>query len=316
MDDTAPGLDDVLAAARLIARECGTPRRDDRAPTAAQLELLVTIGESDGITSRELAARHRISRAAAGRAIGRLGDLGLIRPDPKRGDDTHVATRDGRRVITRSVRDARDLAAAALAALTDDERDAVLLGVSRFADALDRQRRRRELSIRRIRRADNPGMARVIREVMTEHQACGPGFAIHDPEVDDMHGAYRGARARYYVVVDQDDTVVGGGGVGPLTGREDDVCELRKMYFMPRARGLGVGADVLEKALLDAGKFGYAQCYLETLAGMDRAGRLYRAFGFSELDGPMGATGHFACNSWMVLDLPVTPRADRSRKNG
>ena len=50
-------------------------------------------------------------------------------------------------------------------------------------------------------------------------------------------------------------------------------------------------------------KQGYRECYLETLAQMDRARDLYERFGFLPLEAPMGDTGHFGCNRWYALSL-------------
>ena len=36
------------------------------------------------------------------------------------------------------------------------------------------------------------------------------------------------------------DAVVGGAGYAPLTGGDPGTCELRKMYFFPELRGLGI----------------------------------------------------------------------------
>lgn len=47
----------------------------------------------------------------------------------------------------------------------------------------------------------------------------------------------------------------------------------------------------------------YRECYLETLAQMDRARDLYERFGFLPLEAPMGDTGHFGCNRWYALSL-------------
>ena len=52
------------------------------------------------------------------------------------------------------------------------------------------------------------------------------------------------------------------------------------MYFLPEARGRGAGAALLERCLDAARGFGYATCYLETLARMDAARKLYARFGF------------------------------------
>ena len=50
-----------------------------------------------------------------------------------------------------------------------------------------------------------------------------------------------------------------------------NVCELRKMYFLPEARGRGAGAALLQRCLVAARSFGFTTCYLETLARMDGA---------------------------------------------
>ena len=102
------------------------------------------------------------------------------------------------------------------------------------------------LTFRPIRPEDDAAMAAVIRAVMPEFGADGPGFAIHDPEVDHMSAAYAGPGAAYFVVVDATGQVVGGAGVAPLEGGEPGVCELRKMYFLPAARGQGRGGGPLE----------------------------------------------------------------------
>lgn len=159
-----------------------------------------------------------------------------------------------------------------------------------------------EYTIRPIEARDDAAMAAIIRGVMPEFGACGSGFAINDPEVDWMHSAYSSPRAAYFVV-EVDGEVVGGGGVAPLEGGDADTCELRKMYFLPRARGLGAGAKVMELSLGKAREFGFRRCYLETLTGMDAAMRLYERSGFRRIDAPLGATGHGGCDIWYLREL-------------
>jgi putative acetyltransferase len=159
------------------------------------------------------------------------------------------------------------------------------------------------VNIRPIEAADEPAMAAVIRTVMPEFGAQGPGFAIMDPEVDHMARAYDRPRAAYWVVVDDAGRVVGGGGLAPLEHGDADVCELRKMYFLPEARGRGLGRAMIDKALEAARGFGFKRCYLETLTGMDAAQALYQKLGFRRLDARMGDTGHFGCNRYYLLDL-------------
>lgn len=157
-------------------------------------------------------------------------------------------------------------------------------------------------SIRPIQADDDAAMAAVIRTVMPEFGACGSGFAISDPEVDWMSRAYSAPRSAYFVV-ERDGVVLGGGGVAQLEGGDAGTCELRKMYFLPEARGLGAGAATMAHCLDAARGFGFSRCYLETLTGMDAAMRLYERSGFRRIDGPMGATGHGGCNTFYLLDL-------------
>jgi putative acetyltransferase len=156
--------------------------------------------------------------------------------------------------------------------------------------------------LRPITAVDDVAMAQVIRTVMPEFGASGPGFAINDPEVDHLSVAYPAPRSAFFVLV-RDGRVVGGGGIAPLAGGDPDVCELRKMYFLGEARGHGQGRRMLQHCIDTARRLGYRRCYLETLTGMDAAQHLYVAAGFKPLCGPLGATGHFACDRYFVLDL-------------
>ena len=159
------------------------------------------------------------------------------------------------------------------------------------------------LTFRPIRPEDDLAVAAIIRRVMPEFGADGPGFAIHDPEVDHMNAAYAIPGAAYFVVVDEEGRVVGGAGVAALEGGEPGVCELRKMYFLPETRGQGMGEALLRHCLAVAKELGYRTCYLETLSGMDRAIRLYGKLGFKPLCSPLGRTGHGGCDHWFALEL-------------
>ena len=93
-------------------------------------------------------------------------------------------------------------------------------------------RDRGKYAIRPVGPQDNSQLATLIRTVMPEFGASGPGYAIMDAEVDDMYGAYNahGDRAAYWVVVDKSTgELQGGGGFAPLQGGDAGTCELRKM---------------------------------------------------------------------------------------
>lgn len=158
--------------------------------------------------------------------------------------------------------------------------------------------------LRPIRPQDDAAVAATIRTVMTEHGCTGSGFAIHDAEVLAMSRHYQPPSARYYVV-EHADTVVGGAGFARLHGTttDDAICELRKMYFQPAARGLGLGKALLGLLLDEMRSAGYRRCYLETTSWMQRAQHVYREAGFTPLPAALGCTGHHGCNAFFARDL-------------
>lgn len=157
-------------------------------------------------------------------------------------------------------------------------------------------------TLRPIEPRDDIVVATIIRTVMPEFGADGPGFAIHDAEVDSMSAAYARPRSAYFVIA-LENKVIGGGGIAPLENGPPDVCELRKMYFLREARGIGAGHALMLRCLDSARTHGFARCYLETLTGMDAAQALYARHGFTRLERPMGGTGHFSCDRFFIRDL-------------
>ncbi|MSQ98672.1 MAG: GNAT family N-acetyltransferase [Xanthomonadales bacterium] len=156
--------------------------------------------------------------------------------------------------------------------------------------------------IRPIHQADNPVVAAIIRQVMTEFGVVGCGFSISDAEVDAMFEAYPAPGTAFFVV-EREGAVRGCGGVAPLQGGDAGTCELRKMYFLPELRGTGMGNQLLGTILAAARSAGYSLCYLETLEAMDQARKLYTQHGFAPSNHALGNTGHSSCNRFMTLAL-------------
>lgn len=159
-----------------------------------------------------------------------------------------------------------------------------------------------DYQIRPIQLSDNPRIAYIIRTVMPEFGASGPGFAIHDTEVDDMFGTYTKPRSAFFVCLSQTE-IVGGGGIAPLHGGDENICELKKMYFLPEMRGKGLGQEILTACLNAARDVGFEFCYLETFNTMKSAMKLYEKNGFTRIPGALGSTGHFACDTFYKLRL-------------
>lgn len=157
-------------------------------------------------------------------------------------------------------------------------------------------------TIRPLEARDDAAVAAIIRRVMPEFGADGPGFAIHDAEVASMSTAYAQPRCAYFVV-EMDGEVCGGGGIAPLDAGDEATCELRKMYFLPVLRGRGAGRALIAQCMDAARALGFTRCYLETLTGMDAAQALYRANGFERIQHALGNTGHHGCNRFYLRAL-------------
>ena len=158
------------------------------------------------------------------------------------------------------------------------------------------------LIIRKIIKEDNQAVAQLIRTVFDELNIPKVGTAYEDPYLDFMFEEYNKPKSVYYVV-ENNGKIVGCAGIAPLANEAPVICELQKMYFLPETRGLGIGSKMMDKCLESAKKFGFENCYIETMPFMHAAQRLYKKSGFEYLDAPMGSTGHTSCPVWMLKKL-------------
>ncbi len=156
--------------------------------------------------------------------------------------------------------------------------------------------------IREIQIEDNPKIAKAIRDVLIEFGVPKVGTAYADKILDTLFEAYQFEKTIYYII-EKDGEIFGGAGIKQLDNFSGNICELQKMYFLPEARGIGFGSKMMKICLQKAKEFGFEHCYLETLPYMEDARKLYRKVGFKDLDKPMGDTGHYSCNLWMLKDL-------------
>lgn len=159
-----------------------------------------------------------------------------------------------------------------------------------------------DFKIREIQPEDNSKIAKAIRKVLIEYGVPKVGTAYADTILDTLYEAYLEKNAIYYII-EKDSKIYGGAGIKQLDNFNGNVCELQKMYFMPQARGIGLGSEMMNICLEKAKEFGFDKCYLETLPYMEEARKLYRKVGFKDLNAPMGDTGHYSCNLWMLKDL-------------
>ncbi|CAM3669101.1 GNAT family N-acetyltransferase [Rouxiella silvae] len=160
-----------------------------------------------------------------------------------------------------------------------------------------------DVVVRRITCDDNAAIAQVIRQVSAEFGlTADKGYTVADPNLDILCEIYSQPRSAYWVV-ELNGKIAGGGGVAPLIGEGEDICELQKMYFMSSLRGKGLAKRLALQAMAYAKEQGFTRCYLETTASLTQAIALYEHLGFEHIDGALGSTGHVDCEVTMLKSL-------------
>jgi putative acetyltransferase len=158
------------------------------------------------------------------------------------------------------------------------------------------------LEIRPIQQTDNTQIASIIRTVLAEHKADKPGTVYYDPTTDDLFSLFRQPGSAYFIVM-LNDEVVGGAGIFPTENLPQGCCELVKLYLHNKLRGKGIGRSLIQRCIDEAKKMGYSSMYLETMPELSNAVSLYEKLGFKSLPQPLGNSGHFGCDIWMLLTL-------------
>jgi putative acetyltransferase len=159
-----------------------------------------------------------------------------------------------------------------------------------------------EIIIRPIQQKDNAELAELIRIVFREFKIDMPGTVYTDPTTDNLFELFKTPNAEYFVA-EQNGVLLGGCGYYPTEGLPIGCAELVKFYLSANARGKGVGYSLMQKVITQSKEKGYQQLYLESFPELNKAVSMYIKAGFTYLNAPMGNSGHFACNVWMVKDL-------------
>lgn len=132
----------------------------------------------------------------------------------------------------------------------------------------------------------------VIRQLFTEYTNMlaegDPGIwryltiQNYDGELEHLEDKYGPPNGRLYIAW-VNDKPAGCIGLRKLP-EVDGACEMKRLYVRPEFRGYGIAGTLVETILQDAIAIGYQAIYLDTLAFLQDAIRLYFRFGFYEID--------------------------------
>ena len=71
-------------------------------------------------------------------------------------------------------------------------------------------------------------------------------------------------------------------GIRPMAS--NGVCDMKRLYVAPKGRGMGLGKALVDAAIKEAVRIGYAQMRLDTLPTMTTAIGMYRKNGFVQIE--------------------------------
>lgn len=141
------------------------------------------------------------------------------------------------------------------------------------------------------------------RELFQEYAAqlridlCFQGFAAELGQLASMYAAPAGM----LILARRADRSVGCGAIRRFS---DGVCEMKRLYLRPEARGTGLGRLLAERLVLEARRLRYARMVLDTLVDMHAARGLYGSLGFRETepyyDNPMPGVVYLELDLWGV----------------
>jgi len=117
-----------------------------------------------------------------------------------------------------------------------------------------------------------------------------------DRDLVDIESSYIGRGGTFEVIEDGQGTILGTVGLFPV---DRETIELRKMYFRPELRGMGMGKSTLRRSIEAARRLGYERITLETASVLKEAIGLYTSFGFRDLEGSHADR----CDRSFYLDL-------------
>jgi putative acetyltransferase len=159
-----------------------------------------------------------------------------------------------------------------------------------------------KISIRPIEVSDNIAIAKIIRNALLEFGAAKPGTVYFDNSTDSLFELFQEQNAVYFIA-EENGHVIGGGGIFPTKGLPPNTCELVKMYLHPKYREKGIGRILIEECISFAKSKSFENIYLETMPELIAALKVYEKLGFQYLSKPMGNSGHFGCDLWMLKKL-------------
>ena len=102
----------------------------------------------------------------------------------------------------------------------------------------------------------------------------------YDKEIIEIEEKYGLPGGRLYIACIGSETV----GCVELKKIDDKYCEMKRLYVRPGNRGKHIGRKLMEQVIFDAQGIGYKHIRLDTFPFMNVAIKMYKNYGFYEIE--------------------------------
>lgn len=137
----------------------------------------------------------------------------------------------------------------------------------------------RTVNIRPSTPADLPAVRALLRDYLA-WVGLDLSFQDFEGEVRALPGDYAPPRGALLVAEVGADTVA----MIALRPLADNVCEMKRLFVHPSARGLGIARALITRLMNEARTIGYREMRLDTLPAMSEAQAIYETFGFGDIE--------------------------------
>lgn len=137
------------------------------------------------------------------------------------------------------------------------------------------------IAIRRAATAEDYAAAKALFREYQQHIGVDLCFQSFEQELErlvDMYGPPAGVLL--LATRSTDGELAGCVALRPL---EAGICEMKRLYVRPDARGHHLGRELVTVLLAEARRLGYARMRLDTLESMTAARQLYETLGFVKI---------------------------------
>jgi GNAT superfamily N-acetyltransferase len=134
-----------------------------------------------------------------------------------------------------------------------------------------------------IKRAQTKTEIEAVRGLFQEYEAfldVDLGFQIFDEELASLPGMYFRPSGDLLIALDGKRTV----GCVAVRKLDEGVCEMKRLFVRPEARGKGWGRKLAQEIIVAARELGYWLMRLDTLDRLTKAMHLYETLGFRETE--------------------------------